>query len=115
MPSESVVYTLWTISLVIGVVVVVVVGVLLAAIVRTAEGIVAGLGRIWAAGQRIANNTVHIPLLRQTNTAATAILEHARGIDAAAALIERHAADCPRCPQQCDLAPERRILPWSPS
>ncbi len=105
MPTEGAVYGAWIASLVLGVVVIAVVALLLAAILRTARQIDHAVAQIWVVGQRIANNTVHIPLLHDTNRVAGAILERAGGIDAAAARIEEHSGDCPRCPQ-CVLMPQ---------
>lgn len=98
MPSEAAVVTVWAIALVVAVVVVVVVGALLSLILRTARQIDAAAATVWAVGQRIANATVHIPLLATTNRIAGQILERAAGIDAAAAAIEQHASGCPSCP-----------------
>lgn len=97
--TETEAYTIWGVSLVLGVVVLVVVATLLTLIVRTARQIDGAVGQIWVVGQRIANNTIHIPLLHQTNQVVDAILVRAGGIDAAAASIEAHAAGCPGCPQ----------------
>lgn len=102
--SQNAVYTVWGVSLALGVVVIVVVAVLLTAILRTARQIEAVVGDIWTVGQRIANNTVHIPMLHRTNQVAASILERAGGIDKAAAMIEQHAERCPGCPQ-CSMVP----------
>jgi len=104
MPSEGAVYTAWIVSLLLGVVVIVVVALLLTAILRTVRQIDAAVAQIWVVGQRIANNTVHIPLLHETNRVAGLILERARWIDGAAAQIEQHSSVCPSCPR-CALAP----------
>ncbi|MEJ7752970.1 MAG: hypothetical protein WKF46_08495 [Candidatus Limnocylindrales bacterium] len=104
MPSEGAVYTAWIVSLLLGVVVILVVALLLAAILRTVRQIDAAVAQIWVVGQRIANNTVHIPLLHETNRVAGLILERAGGIDGAAAQIEQHSGVCPSCPR-CALAP----------
>ena len=96
--SEGAAYTVWWISLGIGAVVIVVVAVLLTLIVRTARQIEGAAADIWTVGQRIANNTVHIPLLQRTNQVVNGILERASGIDEATARIEEHALDCPGCP-----------------
>ena len=93
--SEGAAYTVWWISLGIGVVVILVVAILLTLIVRTARQINGAAGDIWVVGQRIANNTVHIPLLNRTNRLVDGILERASGIDGAAAHIQEHAEDCP--------------------
>ncbi len=104
--SEGAVYTVWWASLAIGVVVILVVAALLTAIVRTARQIEHSVADIWTVGQRIANNTVHIPLLHRTNQLAGGILQHATGIDRAASLIQEHAEGCPGCPH-CALGPTR--------
>ena len=99
MVSEGAAYTVWWISLGIGAIVILVVAVLLALIVRTARQIEGEVADIWTVGQRIANNTVHIPLLHRTNQVVDGILERASGIDGATARIEEHAEDCPvGCP-----------------
>jgi len=97
--SERAAYTVWWVSLAIGVVVILVVAALLTMIVRTARVIDGAVGQIWVVGQRIANNTVHIPLLHRTNRVVDEILAHAVIIDGAAAAIETHAEGCPGCPQ----------------
>jgi hypothetical protein len=96
--TEGAAYTVWGISLAIGLVVILVVAALLYLIARTAEQIDDEVGNIWIVGQRIANNTVHIPLLQRTNLAVARVLDHAAGINEAAAAIERHAEGCPGCP-----------------
>ncbi len=95
MVSEEAAYTVWWISLGIGAVVILVVAILLTLIVRTARQINGAAADIWTVGQRIANNTVHIPLLNRTNRVVGGILEKASGIDGATARIEEHALDCP--------------------
>ncbi len=93
--SEGAAYTVWWISLGIGAVVIVVVALLLTLIVRAARQIEGTAADIWTVGQRIANNTVHIPLLSRTNRLIGGVLESASGIDGATARIEEHALDCP--------------------
>ncbi len=88
-------YTVWGASLGIGLVVILVVAVLLTLIVRTARQIDGAVSDIWTVGQRIANNTIHIPLLNHTNRVVDDILDRAAGIDGATAAIEQHALDCP--------------------
>ncbi|XWN32843.1 MAG: hypothetical protein ROR55_07095 [Devosia sp.] len=90
--------TLWWTAIVLAVVVTVVVAVLLTAILRTAKDIEAGAAVVWANGQRVANNTIHIPLLYRTNEAVSTILERAGGILATSNRIAAHAQDCPGCP-----------------
>jgi hypothetical protein len=97
--SDRAAYTVWWASLAIGLVVIVVVAMLLTLIVRTARVIDGAVGQIWVVGQKIANNTVHIPLLHRTNQIVDEILVHAVAVDAAAAAIEAHAEGCPGCPQ----------------
>jgi hypothetical protein len=78
---------------------------LLGRIAGTAREIEQGAAAIWATGQRIANNTIHIPLLATTNRLLTGILVRASGINAAAEQIEVHADGCPGCPR-CVLGGE---------
>lgn len=91
--------TVWTVSLALGLVVTVVVTVLLYMIERVGVTIDERASRIWDTGQRVANNTVHIPTLYRINERAAEILETATRIDAGAAAIEAHASGCPGCPQ----------------
>ncbi len=93
--SEGAGYTVWLVSLGIGAVVILVVAVLLTLIVRTARQIDGAVSDIWTVGQRIANNTIHIPLLNHTNRVVDDILERAGGIDGATNAIEQHALECP--------------------
>ncbi len=103
-PSADTIRTIWTLSLVVFAVVLVVVAVLLTLILRTAHDIKAGVSLIWNVGQRIANNTIHLALLRQTNAGAEQILKHAVGIIGATATVQAHAEQCPGCPT-CVLGP----------
>lgn len=93
--TEGAATTVWAISLALGLVVIMVVAVLLTLIVRTANQIDGAVSAIWTVGQRVANNTVHIPLLHHTNRAVEGILANAIAIDGATGLIEAHANDCP--------------------
>jgi len=93
--SEGAGYTVWWVSLAIGLVVILVVAVLLTLILHTARQIEGAVSDIWTVGQRIANNTVHIPLLNHTNRVVDDILDQAGGIDGATAAIEQHAQECP--------------------
>lgn len=108
--TDGAIYTVWGVSLAIGVVVILVVALLLTGIVRTARQIQEDVSQIWIVGQRIANNTVHIPLLHETNRILGNILERAPGIDRAASNIEEHAESCPGCPQ-CVLSRRKGGLP----
>ncbi len=74
------VITLWWISIAIAAVVTVVVAVLLYQVERTAEAILDGVSQIWTVGQKIANCTIHIALLEETNRHAAKILDAAGGI-----------------------------------
>ncbi|MEO5904218.1 MAG: hypothetical protein ABIQ55_09425 [Gemmatimonadaceae bacterium] len=103
--TPETVQLIWTISLVVFVVVLIVVAILLTLILRTARGIHAGVTVIWNVGQRIANNTIHIALLRKTNLVAGRILGSAVGIVNATAGVKSHAQVCPGCPA-CILGPE---------
>ena len=89
----------WILSLVIFTVVLIVVAVLLTLILRTAKQIRAGVSAIWNAGQRVANNTIHLALLDRTNHIAGQILRSAGGVAAATGAIAQHAAGCPGCPE----------------
>ncbi len=102
--SAETVQSIWTLSLVVFAVVLIVVAVLLMLVLRAARDITAGVSAIWNVGQRIANNTIHLALLEKTNVGAEAILASAVGVIAATGAIEAHAADCPGCPA-CVLGP----------
>lgn len=90
---------IWWVSLALGLAVALVVTLLLWLIHREARVIHAGVSEIWNVGQRIANNTVHIPALYRTNEVVSQILAGAVRIKKAAAAIEQHARVCPGCPQ----------------
>lgn len=92
------IYTVWWISIVILLVVTGVVAILLTMVLRTALSILGVAGNIWTTGKLVANNTIHIPLLRETNRIAGQILHTAVQIVAGAKAIEEHAAGCPGCP-----------------
>lgn len=98
--------TLWWIAIALAVVATAVVAVLLASILRTARDIERGVARVWANGQRVANNTIHIPSLYKTNEVVGAIGQRAQGILSASERLAAHARDCPGCPK-CILGPER--------
>jgi hypothetical protein len=71
---------LWIITLVVAVVVVLVVAVLLEMIVRTARDIHRLVSEIWTGGKRIAQNTVTLAFLKDTNAYAGMILGSASEI-----------------------------------
>lgn len=98
MPSEAAVQQIWTISLVVYFVVVGVVALLLTLILRAAKKIHGGVAAIWVAGQKVANNTIQIPLLAKTNHFTRLILASAGRTANAVDAIERHSASCPHCP-----------------
>ena len=88
----------WIVSLVVFVVVLVVVAILLTLILLTARRIRAGVSAIWNAGQKVANNTVHLAMLHRTNHIAAGILKSAVGVVAATGTLAHHAGACPGCP-----------------
>ncbi len=83
--TEGAIYTVWVISLVIAIVVLVVVWALLRAVNTVAAEIEAGVATIWAVGQRIANNTVQLGALEYTNALAADIRREVLGLVAALA------------------------------
>jgi hypothetical protein len=89
---------IWTITLAVFAVVLLVVALLLTLIVRAARDVLAGVTAIWNVGQRIANNTVQIALLDTTNHVAGRILASAGGVAAATKAMRGHAEGCPACP-----------------
>jgi hypothetical protein len=95
---EQAAQLIWSVSLALGLVVSLVVALLLWLIYRGAATIDSHVARIWDVGQRVANNTVHIPALYKTNEVAGQILATALRIDAGAAAIESHARGCAGCP-----------------
>ena len=96
-PEQALQFIWWT-SLLLGLVVSGVVALLLWLIYQGTATINARVSRIWDVGQRVANNTVHIPALYKTNDVAGQILATALRINAGAAAIESHAQGCPGCP-----------------
>ncbi len=102
--DADVVQQVWTVTLALYLVVVIVVAVLLTLIVRAAKQVQAAVADIWTVGQKIANNTIHIALLRRTNHVAGQILESAADVVDATAAIRTHAEQCPGCPS-CVLGP----------
>ncbi|MDQ3487013.1 MAG: hypothetical protein M3468_04675, partial [Acidobacteriota bacterium] len=65
--TPETVQQVWVLSLLIFTVVLVVVAVLLTLILRTSKQIHGGVSAIWTAGQKVANNTIHLALLHRTN------------------------------------------------
>ncbi len=72
--------TIWTYSLIVGAVVILIVAVLLIAIILTARKIDDHAKDIWQAGKLIAGNTVSIWMLKDTNVVAGDILKTAQSI-----------------------------------
>ena len=107
MPSDAAVQQVWIASLVIYFVVVAVVAVLLTLILQTAQRIHGGVAEIWNVGQKVANNTIHIPLLRRTNHLVRQILDSAVRTAGGVAAVEQHSGACTHCPT-CALGPARR-------
>lgn len=97
--TPETVYTIWWVSILILLVVAGVVALLLTMVLRTARTILSVAGDIWTTGKMVANNTIHIPLLHETNRLAGAILDTAGKIVAGAGAIEQHADGCPGCPE----------------
>lgn len=102
--SPETIQWMWVVTLAIYFVVVAVVVALLTLIVREARRILGGVSAIWTAGQKIANNTIHIALLDTTNRVAGDILSSAAGVVGATAAVQAHAEKCPQCPA-CVLGP----------
>ena len=90
---------LWWLTLGIGAVVVLVVGVLLHMITTTAVRIRGALVQVWVVGPMIANNTAHVDVLRRINLVAADILAAAGGIAKHTAHIQEHAEGCAGCPR----------------
>ncbi len=88
----------WWLSLALGLVVAGVVTLLLWLIHKTAADIDNVASKIWDTGQRVASNTIHIPILYRINNGAERILATALQINACAIEIEAHANGCPGCP-----------------
>jgi len=86
---------IWWISIVLLLVVTGVVGLLLALVLRTGRTILSVVGEIWTTGKMVANNTIQIPLLGETNRLAGRILDTAGKIVEGTAAIEKAAKKLP--------------------
>lgn len=95
--DQAAIFVWWS-SLAVGLAVALVVAFLLSLIHSTAVTINEVVSKIWDTGQRVANNTIQIPILYRINTAAGKILTTAVQIIDGAAAIETHAEGCPGCP-----------------
>ena len=60
-------FLMWWITLALGLVVTLVAALLLVTIINDAKSILQGVPRIWDCGQRVANNTIHIPILQRSS------------------------------------------------
>lgn len=107
MPSAAESYTLWGIALGIAMVVLLVVALLLTVVLRTARSIDTGAKEIWVVGKNVANCTVQLSRLRQTNQVVADIIESAGSILHHAGRIAAHAQSCGGCPA-CVVASEPR-------
>lgn len=67
----------WIAAIAMSVVVSGIVYLLLAQVIRTAAGIEQGVAEIWARGQRVANNTIHLANLHRTQEVTERILGRA--------------------------------------
>ena len=88
----------WRLAIVVVAVVTVVVAILLYRIVKTAGAINEEVATVWANGQRVANNTIHIAALYKTSDNVEGILSGAGSIASSAQAIKDHAESCPSCP-----------------
>lgn len=88
----------WVAAIILLLVVTVVAWGLLRTIIAAARAIKAEVAQVWANGQRVANNTIHIASLYKTQEAVGSIIERAGGIANHAKAIEAHAKECPGCP-----------------
>ena len=88
----------WWLAIIVVAVVTVVVAILLYMIVKTAGAINEEVATVWANGQRVANNTIHIAALYKTSDNVDGILNRAGHIANSAQAIKDHAEHCPSCP-----------------
>ena len=88
----------WWTAVIVFLIVTAVVYVLLRQITVAATAIEGTVSEIWAKGQRVANNTIHIVTLYRTDELVEGILGRAARIAASATAIEQHAKTCTGCP-----------------
>lgn len=81
--SQPTITLVWSVSLLLGLVVLVVVAALLQAILTTVRRVHDVAGTLWTDGQRLANNTVHVPLLERTTLLLEGTVGEARRLRAA--------------------------------
>src|SRR5262245_23994672 len=98
MIDSDTIQTIWTLTLAVYAIVLLVVAALLWLILREAREVLAGVSAIWTVGQRVANNTIQIALLDTTNKIGGEILAAAAGVVEATAALKTHAEGCPGCP-----------------
>ncbi|MEM9429297.1 MAG: hypothetical protein AAGA32_07340 [Pseudomonadota bacterium] len=89
----------WWLAIGVVLVVTLVVAILLRAIIREAAAIEDGVAVVWANGQRVANNTIHIAAIYKTHEFVEGILGRAGRIATSAKAIEDHAEHCDACPR----------------
>lgn len=94
--DADVVLRIWVLSLVIFAVVVIAVVILLALVVHEARAVRRVVGDIWTVGQKIANNTIHIALLRNANHTLREVAEKANSVADATTALRTHTAGGPR-------------------
>lgn len=90
---------MWWLTLGIGVVVIAVVALLLAAIQAAARRIERDLVQVWVVGPAIARNTAQIDIVRRIDLVAEDVLATAKEIEGNAGRILTHAEGCPGCPR----------------
>lgn len=88
----------WWLAIIVVAVVTLVVAFLLSRIIKTAGAIDDEVATVWANGQRVANNTIHIAALYKTSDTVDGILGRAGRIANSAQAIKDHAEQCPSCP-----------------
>lgn len=88
----------WGAAILLLLVVTVVAWGLLRTIIAAARAIKGEVAQVWASGQRVANNTIHIANLYKTKDTVEGIVERAGGIAGHAKAMEAHARECPGCP-----------------
>ncbi len=88
----------WWLAAILLLVVSAVVWLLLHLVTRTAEEIEAAVAVVWEHGQRVANNTIHIPKLHEVAGGVEAILGRAGRIAASAEALRSHTEGRPGSP-----------------
>ena len=91
--------TSWWAAIIVVAVVTIVVAILLGLIIKMAKGIHKEVAIVWANGQRVANNTIHIATIYKTYEHVEGILERAGQIANSVQAIKEHAENCSGCPK----------------